>query len=237
MSIRHRPCANYCVVESMSLGQAGIEAFAQAFIQSTFCPYQVSCAIRAYPKVAWKDPATSFLAAGDLHPGRELARTHVRHPRVKESAEIIIPILPCKVFLVSAPGSIWFENVANAAEVHGPVFESNRGITDANRLGFVVVGTPGPRHLALGFPLTVPIVESPFRVGVINVLKQNELPVGSVRRETSVRVLRKSGRPIPAWREFDEGPPGPGSRELQDLRPGRPATRFTDGALGRIGRA
>src|SRR5713226_7647192 len=233
MSIRHRPCANYCVVESMSLGQAGIEAFAQAFIQSTFCPYQVSCAIRAHPKVARKDPATSLLAAGDLHPGRELAGTHVRHPRVKEPAEIIIPILSRKLFLVSAPRSIWFENVTNATEVYCPVFESNRGITDANRLGLVVIGAPGPRQLALGFPLTVPIVESPFRVGVINVLKQNELPIGSVGRETAVRMLRKSGRPIPARHDPDEGRPRPASGELQDLRPGRPAT-FTDGALGGI---
>src|ERR1035437_9098828 len=94
--------------------------------------------VRPSPNVAGEEPSSGLVPAGNLDPGVKLALRDVFAPGEEEPPEVVIPLLARELFLEITPGLVGFDDVGDAAVVHGPVLDLDCRIAYPHRLGLVV---------------------------------------------------------------------------------------------------
>src|ERR1043166_474288 len=176
----------------MALFGVGKKLGTQSLIERAFRPDNVRRAIRADPEVTRRNPTERLIAAGDLNPLRERPARNVRCPRVKQSPEIVVPLVASELLLECTPFRVGLDNVAYAAEMDGPISELDVGIADTDRLGLWILRSKGPAEFALRHPFASAIAERPFRVGVADVLEKKQLVPACIGNEAAIRMFGKA---------------------------------------------
>src|SRR5262245_3364936 len=103
----------------MALFRLGKEFRPQAFVDGSLAPEQMRFTVRGQPEVARRNPAAGFIPARDFDPFSEALPSDVRGPGVKETAEVIVPLLACQLTLEIAPCQVRLDDVTDSEEMNG----------------------------------------------------------------------------------------------------------------------
>ena len=127
------------------------------------------------------------------------------------------------------------DDVADAAKMHRAIFQRDIGITHPDRPWFGILRAVRPEQLPLRDPLAGPVPKRPFRMGITDVLKEDEFTAGSVSSKAAVGVFGEIGFAFPNRKESLERGLGIASGEFQNLRPSGGGIDIVGGE-GRVGR-